>query len=355
MHDFTHTSTVLIVTTVLLFFALGVAILVIMDHKSKLPGGHRHDLFSISGKRRDHPVESFLTTSILMGIILALVFSLLAVLGEGLGLFKAEETPSLLEKLKEERTAEKLRHFHNVPAVDKPVMGKKNVCFQCHGDYPHSKEPMIRTLMNMHTQFIGCMTCHNDPRKIDEKSLSFDWLNYSGISVTGKPFGTSKDPKSGFLSQTDDYYSKVVVYTADESDRKLLEITEDTLEAKEFIAIRDKITDKDREAIKKSFHKLVSPKGRFCSRCHTEEEKSYLPFRKLGFAEGRISDLTNLNIIGLVEKYKTFYMPNLLNTDKSLPSIESLTGSSKAGANSTESQQMRNDPRGWWKQQYDNK
>ena len=353
MHDIAYISPIIIVIAVLLFFALGVAILIIMDHKSKLPGGYRHDLFSISGKRRDHPVESFVTTSILMGIIAALLFSLFAVLGEKLGVFKAEEEPALLVNLREERTTEKLRHFHNAPLVNKVLLGKKNICSSCHGDYPHSKEPMIRTLMNMHTQFIGCMTCHNDPRKVKESTLSFEWLNYSGIEVKGKPFGTSKDEETGYLSETDDYYSKIIAYTNQGNEKKLLEITEDTQDAKEFLAIRDKLSDIDKEAIKKNFHKIVMPKGRFCSRCHTEEKKSYLPFRKLGFSDRRISDVTNLNIIGLVEKYKTFYMPNLLKAGKSLPSIKEMTGSD-AKQKST-SDKMRKDPKAWWKEQYDKK
>lgn len=353
MHDVTHVSTVIIVAAVLLFFALGVAILIIMDHKSKLPGGYRHDLFSISGKRRDHPVESFVTTTILLGIIAALLLSLFAVLGDKLGISKIKEEPALLVKLREERTIEKLRHFHNTPLIDKPLLGKKNVCFSCHGDYPHSKEPMIRTLMNMHTQFTGCMTCHNDPKKIKEESLSFEWLNYSGIEVKGKPFGTSKDNKTGYISVTDDYYSKIVAYTEQGNEKKLLEITEDSPKAKEFLAIRDKLSDVDKEAIKKSFHKNVMPKGRFCSKCHTSEQKSYLPFRKLGFSERRISDVTNLNIIGLVEKYKTFYMPNLLKSQKSLPSIKNLTGSDSK--QKTAKDKMRKDPRSWWKEQYDSK
>lgn len=354
MHDVAQVAPTIIIIAVLLFFGLGVAILILMDHKAKLPGGYRHDLFSISGKRRDHPVESFLTTAILMGIIASLLFTLFAVLGEKLGFTKKEEIPALLVKLQEERNTERLRHFHNAPLVNKVLLGKKSICFSCHGDYPHSKEPMIRTLMNMHTQFTGCMTCHNDPRKIKESTLSFEWLNYSGIEVKGKPFGTSKDENTGYLSDTDDYYSKIVVYTNQGDEKKLLEITEDTPEAKEFLAIRDRLTDIDKEAIKKSFHKIVMPKGLFCSRCHTEEKKSYLPFRKLGFSDRRISDVTNLNIIGLIEKYKTFYMPNLLKAGKTLPSIEVMTGPATKQKKST-SDKMRQDPRAWWKEQYDKK
>jgi len=350
MHD-TTISTVLIVTAVLLFFALGVALVVIMDHKARITGGFKHDLFTISGIRRDHPLEAFLTMSILMGIIGSLLLSLFAVASGRLGIFKEETRPELLVKLSEERMVERMRHFHNVPQKNYADMGKKNVCFQCHGDYPHSKEPMIRTLMNMHTQFIGCMTCHADPRKIPEKNLSFEWLNFSGIETTGPPFGTDTNPKTGYLVDTDDYYSKIVVYSNNNGEKELLEMPEDLPEVQEFLAIRDKLSSKDKEAIKKRFHKPIIPKGRFCTRCHTSEEESFLPLKQLGFSEQRIYDLTNLNIIGLVQKYKNFYMPNLLNSDKSLPAVEDLTGPDKAPA--TNSGQMKKDPRAWWKEMYD--
>lgn len=350
MHE-TMTNTVLIVTAVLLFFGLGVAILIIMDHKARISGGFKHDLFTITGMRRDHPVEAFLTMTILLGIIGSLLLSVFAVATAKLGLFKEETPPELLVKLSEERVVERMRHFHNVPHQNYADLGKKNVCFQCHGDYPHSKEPMIRTLMNMHTQFIGCMTCHADPRKIPEESLSFEWLNFSGINTTGPHFGTDIDPKTGYLIETDDYHSKIVVYANTNGEKQLLEMPEDRPEVQEFLAIRDKLSSKDKEAIKKRFHKPVMPKGRFCTRCHATEKESYLPFKQLGFSEERINDLTNLNIIGLVQKYKKFYMPNLLNSDKNLPAVEKLTGSEKPPLMDTGD--MKKDPRAWWKEMYD--
>ncbi|KPK12180.1 MAG: hypothetical protein AMJ68_03150 [Acidithiobacillales bacterium SG8_45] len=352
MHDTGTTSTVLIVAAVLLFFFLGIAILILMDHKARIPGGFKRDPFSISGMRRDHPVEAFVTATILLGIILALALSLFAALTGRFGLFEEKEPPKLLSQLEAGRSAERLRHFHNYPEQLKPTLGNKNVCFFCHGDYPHSKEPMIRTILNMHTQFAGCLTCHADARKVPEKTMTLRWLNYSGIETKGPKFGTDVDPNSGYLIETDDYYSKIVAYSTYQGPEILLEITSDSPEAKEFSAIHETLSDRDREAVKKTFHRIVSPKGRFCSRCHTDENRSYIPFRKLGFSDQRMRDLTSLNIIGLVEKYREFYMPNLLRSDKSIPPIETLTGDKggkKSGAD------VRDDPRQWWKQMYDTK
>ena len=347
MHGLDTTTTVFIVLTVIFFMLFGIAILVVIDHKAKLPDGFHSDPFSISGLRRDHPMIGFLTTIILGSIIFALLFELTVAFSSKLGFFKEKEQPKILQKLSEQRFTEKMRHFHNEPEEDLINLGKKPVCFYCHGDYPHSKQRMIRTLLNMHTQFIGCMTCHNDPRKIDEKTLRFDWLNYSGIAVKGPPYGTSLDRKTGFLVDTDNYYSKVVAYTSMNGANELLEITEDDPDVKEFIQVREKLTDKDRESVKKAFHKIVSPKGRFCTRCHVSEDKSYLPFRKLGFSERRVSDLTNLNIVGIIQKYRQFYMPKLFKSNVSLPGVDVLVG--KENKEAKKSGKKANEPGAWWR------
>lgn len=352
MHDTSSISTVLIVVSVLLFFFLGIAIMVIVDHKARLPGGFTHDPFSIAGMHRDHPWIAFLTATILLGIIASLLFVLFATAAEHLGLAKEKEPGGLLARLKSERTSETVRHFHHYPPQMFATQGKKNICFYCHGDYPHSKEPMVRTLLNMHTQFVGCMTCHVDARKVPEDALELRWLNYSGIAVKGKPYGIDIDPKTGSLAETDDYYSKIVAFTKNDKGATPIEITADDPQTQEFAKVRNQLSDADRDAVKKTFHKLVSPKGRFCSRCHANEGRGFVPFRALGFSERRVRDLTNLNLIGLVEKYREFYLPMLTRSDKSLPPLETLTGPRPAKP-AAPGPDIRQDPRSWWKGKYD--
>ena len=311
MNIFNDPDAIFIVISVLLFMLLGIAIVMVIDHKARIPGHFKHDPFTITGLRRDHPGIAFLTTVILLGIILSLIFEIAVAFGDKFGLFAEEEQSALLSELGEQRFTEKMRHFHNVPEIDVYTIGKKSVCMHCHGDYPHSKSKGVRSLLNMHTQFIGCMTCHVDEKKLSNVALDFDWLNFSGIKVTGQPFGTDVDPDTGSLITTDDYYSKIVAYTQYGGDRTLLEITEDRLEVQEFVEIREKLSEQDSEAVKKKFHKLIADKGHKCTRCHVEEEKSFLPLRKLGFSESRIDSVTNLNIVGIIQKYKEFYMPNM--------------------------------------------
>ena len=327
-----------IVLTVLLFMGLGIAMVIIMDHKARLPGGLTHNPFSIRGIHREHPVISFLTTAILFSIIAILLFELGVTLADRLGFFQDDDQSQLLQQLNEMRFTERMRHFHNEPEQNIVDRGKKQACFYCHGDYPHSKKQMVRTLLNMHTQFIGCMTCHVDDEKIPEQTYEFSWLNYSGIEVTGPPYGTSHDPDTGYLVATDDYYSKIVTHGGEGTDNRLLELTEDNPAIQEFaeLASKGQLTDQDREGLKRRFHALIMDKGRKCSLCHMNEEKSYLPFKDLGFTDERIADLTNLDIIGVVEKYLEFHLPDLMKNDQPPPSEASMISTGETVAPSTE-------------------
>lgn len=347
MHPMGPAVTLLIVLVVVLFFFLGVALIVIMDHKARLPGGFTNDPFTIRGLHRDHPYIAFLTAVILVAIILALIFELVVTVLGQFQILTQPEVPRLLAQISEGRTTERIRRFHNLPEQPLATMGEKNVCFFCHGDFAHSKEPMVRSLLNMHSQFIGCMTCHVDPNQVPEQELAFRWLNYSGIEVKGPPFGIDVDPDTGDLIPTDDYYSKIVPYQTTANGEQLLEITPDVPEAKDFAEVHGQLSDADRELVKKRFHKLVADEGPFCDRCHTQEGDSYMPFRKLSFTDQRIDDLTNLNIIGLIKEYKEFYLPPLLR-----PAAPDQTEDAKVETPPMDSD-LRKDPRAWWRETYD--
>ena len=346
MHDSGSQITVIIVAAVLLFFFLGIAILVIIDHKARLRGGFTSNPFSIAGLRRDHPFLGFFTATLLVIIITSLILELAIALFGAFGNGQANQKQDLMSLLEAERSAESVRRFHNFPDRFLPTQGKKNVCLSCHGFFPHSKKPMIRSMLNMHTQYIGCVTCHSDPDNIDEDEIKLRWLNFSGINVTGPPFGTDIDHDTGELVKTDDYYSKIVAYRINGEQETIMEITADHPEMIEYEKIKNTFTDRDREAFKKRFHKNIMSKGRFCSRCHTNESESYIPFRELEFSDRRIQDLTNLNIIGLVEKYKDFYMPDLMRSKQS--------DGRRSGKGTKDSKAMKGDPRLWWKKKYDN-
>ena len=315
MHEATSTGFIITVTSVVGIVMILILTVIVMDHKARIPGKLHEDIFRITGVRRSHPIWSYIIGFVLLSIITGVGIELGATMLHHIPVGGEEKPSELLSSLKQKSVLESKRHFHN-PANTLALEGKKSVCYYCHGDFPHFQRRMIRTLLNMHTQFLGCMTCHANPEKIDEKDITLKWSNFSGIEVNGSHFGVDYDSETGFLIETDDFYSKIVPYISDEAgSEKLIEITEDDPKAIDFVQVQDKLQGRDRESVKKSLHNLVKPKGRFCPKCHTQSEKSFIPFKQLGFSDKRVNDLTNMNIIGIVEKYKEFYMPNLMNRE----------------------------------------
>lgn len=314
IHETTSTGTIVTVFAVVGFVSILIMLVIVLDHKARIPGNLRRDVFQITGVRRNHPIWSYLIGFVLLTIIGGIGLELGATMLHYVPIIEEEKPSVLLDSLKEKSILESKRHFHN-PANTLALEGKKSVCYYCHGDFPHFQRRMIRTILNMHTQFIGCMTCHANKDKVDESKITLKWLNFSGIDVEGPRFGVDYNPETGFLIETEDFYSKIVAYLNDKGSEKLLEITEDDPMAIDFVKVQEKLKGRDRESVKKSLHNMVMPKGRFCPRCHTQVEKSFVPFKELGFSDERIHDLTNMNIIGIVEKYKEFYMPNLMNRE----------------------------------------
>lgn len=260
---------------------------------------------------------------------------------ENVGGKKVDEKKSLLDEstlLKDTIRAQEFepyRHFHNL--VEEPeAPGKNPVCFVCHGNMPHKHNKKIRSLLNMHTDFIACITCH----LVNEKAgdVNYKWYNPTEIKVEGSPFGTRYDPKTGALLNTDDRYSKITPFQMVRGQEMSLEMADDSPEAKDYLKIRDQLTAEQQGKVKAKFHKIVTGKGKFCDKCHTAKG-GVLDFAKLGFEEDRVRDLTGLNIAGIVSKYKGFFIPNLYKTKPDEKDYK-------------EEAPVYTDPRSWWRDRY---
>jgi hypothetical protein len=248
------TGTIVISTAVIIFVLFLMLLVVVLDSKARIPGKLRVDHFGITGSRQDHPVWSYLIGSIVLLVIGSVGIQFVISLSSHIPVQMKDKPSALLKSLAVKSASEEARHFHN-PANTLALEGKKSVCFYCHGDFPHFQQRMIRTLLNMHTQFLGCMTCHADPEKIDESKITLEWLNYSGVDVSGPLFGTDYDTSTGFLITTDDYFSKIVPYFNEDQSNKLLEITEDDPMAIDFVKVQDQLKGRDRAAVRKAYMK----------------------------------------------------------------------------------------------------
>ena len=268
-------------------------------------------------KRLEHPkivyvigfIFKIITLSVFIAVIYQITFSphgpaVLVPIKE-----KIEETQKseILEEVKKQEEYEVHRHFHNVVAYPQLPDKVRPVCYICHSDYPHSKNKKVRAILNMHTQFSVCETCHIEEKK--GATVAYRWYNPFNENPKGPFFGASYDPETGNLMEVEDLFSKIAPYfIVGEEIEAALQMQESDL-AKDYMNVRDELTPEQRDNVKKKFHVNIKAKGHECKDCHSR--KGLLDFRALGFASNRTVDLEQLNITGMITKYEKFYIPNL--------------------------------------------
>ena len=257
-------------------------------------------------------IFSVLALIILLGVVHHLTIS-----HHGPGLLRPllakheEATKSeILDEARRHEEMEQHRHFHVVaPEYPKLPENLRPVCFICHSDLPHRKNKRIRSLMNIHTQFFVCETCH-----IKEKpgsTIVYQWYNPLEDYPQGPFYGTSYDVDTGLLSPGKDQIARIAPYFKPENSKRLeLAVqVQDAPMARDFMKVRDKLSPEQREATKNKFHGNIKPVGHKCLKCHTQD--SILDFKKLGFSETRTANLKKLGVVGMIEKYERFYLPEL--------------------------------------------
>ena len=220
--------------------------------------------------------------------------------------FQEEESP-ILQEFRKHQKAEEHQHFHHLVDAPEVPEERRPVCFICHSKLPHGKTKKIRAMLNMHTNFFACETCH---LKINEgETVVYQWHSPVEGSQGGPFFGTSYDPETGELKHADDYFSKITpFYRKDGMIEPTLHMQQGDM-ARDYVRVRNELTPEQRDGITKKFHTDIRPKGPECQTCHASD--GILDLKALGFAENRIVDLENLSIKGMITKYDEFYLPDL--------------------------------------------
>jgi hypothetical protein len=270
-------------------------------------------------KRQDHPLTAYvigLVVVLITGVVLVGTLYHLTLSPDGpqllkplISIFSQKETSLIMDEAKRLQDFETHRHFHHIVPYPQMPEDQRPVCFICHSDYPHSKNKKIRSILNMHTQFFVCESCH-----IKEKegtTIFYKWYSPVDESPKGPFLGTSYDPQTGNLVQVKDKFSKIAPYFTKGVRLESAVQHQDAPLAKDFMKVRDKLSPEQREGVKNKFHMNIKPKGHECKTCHSKN--SILEFKRLEFSKERIVDLEQLNITGMITKYQSFYLPDLFN------------------------------------------
>ena len=270
--------------------------------------------------RLNHPLIAYLIGFIFMVLTLVIFLGVihhLTVSHHGPGLLRpllakrqAIRKSEILDEARRLEEFEQHRHFHRVAAkYPQPPENMRPVCSICHSDLPHRKNKRIRSLMNIHTQFFVCETCH-----VKEKpgaTIVYRWYSPLEDYPQGPFYGTSYDLDTGILSAGQDQISRIAPYFKFENTAQLqmaMQVQDAPL-ARDFVNVRDKLSPEQREGIKNKFHENIKPKGHGCRTCHIEQ--SILDFKGLGFSENRTANLKKLNVVGMIAKYERFFLPEL--------------------------------------------
>jgi hypothetical protein len=268
-------------------------------------------------KRQDHPLTAYVIGLVVMmitGIVLAGTLYHLTFSPDGpqllkplASLFTQKEPSLIMDEAKRLQDLQLHKHFHHIVPYPQLPEDKRPVCYICHSDYPHSKNKKVRSILNMHTQFFVCESCHIKEK--EGEGIFYKWYSPVEEDPQGPFFGTSYDPETGNLEPVKDKYSKIAAYFRKGVRLELAIQHQDAPLARDFMKVRDKLTPEQREGVKNQFHQNIKPKGHECKVCHSKQ--SILNFKRLGFSEKRTADLEQLNITGMLAKYEQFYLPDL--------------------------------------------
>ena len=222
--------------------------------------------------------------------------------------YEAMRKSIILEEAKRQEQAEQHRHFHRVVAPPQIPEDKRPACYICHSDFPHTKTKKTRALMNMHTQYLVCESCHIKP--VADAQIEYQWRDPEIDKLRGSYFGTRYMPKSGKLAWGQAPLAKIEpFYRRGNRLESAVQVQSAPL-ARDFVKFRDALTPEQREGAKARFHQNIKPQGHSCKSCH--KRHGALNLRSLGFSDKRIADLEQLNITGMLAKYEVFYLPDLL-------------------------------------------
>lgn len=193
-------------------------------------------------------------------------------------------------------------HFHHVGQWYQA--DTQNFCIECHGAVPHSRSPQLRAFLNMHNLFMSCQVCHAR-EDMDTPLTRFGWVDLETNERCENP-----KMEQGVWGE---YGAKIVPLTGPENRPEPLVLAEEAAFTVDFRKRMDRLNDSQKAKGNKVVHRRCVDVPVRCYDCHNTQD-AFLPYTELGYSEERAGFLVSAEVADLVERYETFYLPNLLNT-----------------------------------------
>lgn len=190
-------------------------------------------------------------------------------------------------------------HFHMTDEHISQPEPYQPICLTCHGTFPHSKEKKVRSILNFHNGFLACAVCHVRKDPADE-TFSFIWVDrktgMSSMVVAGE-YG--KYPAKIFPMRAFSQGQAEIIHPVSQES------------ARQFLKHKDLYTPDQVAEAKMKLHEPLSKKPVFCTECHKKD--GYFDFAELGFPKNRVDHLTSSEVANMIEKYETFYLPEVID------------------------------------------
>lgn len=197
---------------------------------------------------------------------------------------------------------ENTNHFHNVDATVQLDVSNPPICLKCHGIYPHSKAPDIRSFLNMHNYFMACETCHIRREDVSGK-VHYTWFdNHTEDVVT-----TIKGDNGVYGARL------VPVSQNEEGVSQRLDRAANEQFARDYMARKDKLSPSDQARAKVILHKDISRKPLQCTECHSLN--GYIDLAAVGYPRTRAESLYRTEVADMINRYMEFYLPTMFDPD----------------------------------------
>lgn len=201
-----------------------------------------------------------------------------------------------------------LKGFHDKEHSYVSRLEDESSCKVCHQIYPHTKEPFLRSFLNMHTNYLVCEVCHLDRSKFTVER--YGWVQAKDVYFEGKSFGSFYDPLRRLTRLPESTLSRIAPYVKREGKLQALMNTWDTESALEANSQGTRLADDVKALEIEHYHQDVLKKKKtiVCQECHSAN--GLIDFEAIGFSKRRSDELKNLNIANIISKYKVFHIPN---------------------------------------------
>ncbi len=196
---------------------------------------------------------------------------------------------------------------------------KASTCVGCHGNVPHNKSKEIRSFLNMHAFYTACQTCHIRAEG-ESQRLAFRWSDKQTGEQTVNPIALVKIEDLQAMGDQNsypaygDYGAKIAPGRVMENTFSFEKVSDEKAKAvmDRYITQEKTLTTQQKSQMNEFLHKRITKTPVACDECHNSTEP-YIPFAELGYPPRRVDELTDSSVVGMIEKYKEFFIPDFIS------------------------------------------